>query len=357
MKNKILIIAFLLMASVSASAVDYFDIDNLRYFVRQGTKTVVVTYAGTKPEGDLIIPAEVEYKGEKYDVVEIGTEGFEHCSDLSSVTIPNSVTYIGNDAFFDCSNLTDINVESANSKYSSENGVLFNKDKTTIICYPAGKTDTIYTIPNTVTSIGDEAFGECDKLTTVIISNSVTSIGREAFRECTGLTSIIIPNSITSIGDAAFFFCSGLTTITISNSVTSIGSEAFVACSSLTSITIPNSVTSMGSCVFVDCNPTIYCEMESIPEGWDESWNNGIEVNFVNNPTLITETAANAVNIYAYGRSIVVENAAEEISVYDAMGRLVCRDAINRVRAEIRVSNPDLYIVKVGNVAKRMMVK
>ena len=157
MKNKILFVAFLLMASVSASAVDYFDIDNLRYFVRQGTKTVVVTYAGTKPEGDLIIPAEVEYKGEKYDVVEIGTEGFEHCSDLSSVTIPNSVTYIGNDAFFDCSNLTDINVESTNSKYSSENGVLFNKDKTTIICYPAGKTDTIYTIPNTVTSIGSNA--------------------------------------------------------------------------------------------------------------------------------------------------------------------------------------------------------
>ena len=184
----------------------------------------------------------------------IGSDAFSGCSGLTEVIIPNSVTSIGSTAFSDCSGLTEINVESDNTKYASQDGVLFNKDKTTIICYPAGKTDPEYTIPNSVTSIGDHAFRGCSGLTSVTIPNSVTSIGYGTFYNCSGLTEITIPNSVTSIGSSAFYGCSGLTEITIPNSVTSIGSSAFYGCSGLTEITIPNSVTSIGSSAFSGCS-------------------------------------------------------------------------------------------------------
>ena len=139
---------------------------------------------------------------------------------VTSVNIPNSVLTIGSNAFKDCRGLT---------------GTL--------------------TIPNSVTSIGDSAFYECRGLTgTLTIPNSVTSIGTYAFFYCTGLTSITIPNSVTSIGTYAFFYCTGLTgTLTIPNSVTSIARSAFNACTGLTSITIPNSVTSIGNYAFNGC--------------------------------------------------------------------------------------------------------
>ena len=143
------------------------------------------------------------------------------------VTIPSSVTHygktysvtsIGNCAFRDCSRLTSI------------------------------------TIPNSVTSIGKSAFYGCSGLTSVTIPNSLTSIGYEAFRGCSGLTSVTIPNSVTSIDFAAFDGCSGLTSITIPESVTSIGNWAFYGCSGLTSVIIPNSVTSIGNGAFYGCS-------------------------------------------------------------------------------------------------------
>ena len=191
-------------------------------------------------------------------VTSIGDDAFYNCSGLTSVTIPNSVTSIGSYAFSDCSKLTGINVEPNNTNYESGNGVLFNKGKTELICYPAGKTETTYTIPNSVTSIGDAAFWDCSGLTSVTIPNSVTSIGYATFIGCSGLTSVTIPNSVTSIGNYAFYDCSGLTSVTIPNSVTSIGNYAFYNCSGLTSVTIPNSVTSIGDNAFKGIRYIVY---------------------------------------------------------------------------------------------------
>ena len=173
---------------------------------------------------------------------------------MTSVTIPNSVTFIGQEVFNGCSGLTSV------------------------------------TIPNSVTRIGSYAFSRCSGLTSVTIPNSVTSIGKSAFIYCSGLTSVTIPNSVTSIGEHAFYGCSGLTSVHITdlaswceikfddytssplsyahhlfmngeeiknlvipNSVTSIGDYAFYNCSGLTSVTIPNSVTSIGESAFYLC--------------------------------------------------------------------------------------------------------
>ena len=162
-------------------------------------------------------------------VTSIGDLAFYRCSSLTSITIPNSVTSIEGGAFNGCTRLTSINVASENNYYSDNNGVLFNKKKTALIRYPEGKSQTSYTIPNSVTSIGYSAFEDCTGLTSITIPNSVTSIGGSAFDGCTGLTSITIPNNVTSIGSYTFF-CSGLTSITIPDSVISIGDRAFFGC-------------------------------------------------------------------------------------------------------------------------------
>ena len=213
-------------------------------------------------------------------VISIGSYAFSGCSGLTSVTIGNGVTSIGNSAFFGCSGLTSVTMG---------NGVTSIGDNAFDSC--SGLTSV--TIPDSVTSIGSSAFSGCSALTSIVVPNSVTSIGKWAFSGCSGLTSITIPfvgekadgtgytyfgyifggesswdaedhipSSLkevvitggTSIDDGAFRGCSGLTSVTIPDSVTSIGDGAFDGCSGLTSITIPGSVTSIGDGAFDSCS-------------------------------------------------------------------------------------------------------
>ena len=170
-------------------------------------------------------------------VTSIGSYAFEGCTSLTSVTIPSSATSIDT-AFVNCSSLTSINVAEDNASYSSDEGVLFNKEKTKLIAYPGGKIASSYTIPNGVTSIGGCAFYNCTSLTSIEIPNGVTSIGSGAFYYCTSLTDITIPDSVTSIDRSAFSRCTGLASITIPNSVTVIGDWVFRDCTSLASIEV-----------------------------------------------------------------------------------------------------------------------
>ena len=138
-------------------------------------------------------------------VTEIGWSSFEDCRDLTLVTIPSSVTEIGDGAFAGCCGLKSIEVESGNKNYCAESGVLFTKDKATLICYPKGKPGESFTIPSSVTQIGGGAFGGCIGLTEVTIPSSVTEIGGSAFEGCSGLKEVYwLANANCTVEDDAF---------------------------------------------------------------------------------------------------------------------------------------------------------
>jgi hypothetical protein len=171
---------------------------------------------------------------------------FSGSSALISITIESNISLIEKHSFSDCTGLKELIVSEGNSNFATIDGVLCNKDKTTLIHYPMAKTTSAYPIPNTIISIGDYAFENCINLTSLTIGNNANSIGNSAFSGCNKLTSLTIGNNVTSIGEWAFYACYGLQSLTVPNDVISIGNYAFYACTGLTFFTIPNSVTSIG---------------------------------------------------------------------------------------------------------------
>ena len=166
-------------------------------------------------------------------VTSIGYYAFSSCVNLPNITIPNSVNTIGKGAFSGCTSLANITVEANNARFSSVEGILYNKEKTELLCYPRGKEDTAFTVPCSVTHIGEGAFSSCAHLANITIPNSVKSIGSEAFYNCANLVTFDISDSVTSISDYTFMGCTSLESVAIPNSVTSIGDYAFYNCTAL----------------------------------------------------------------------------------------------------------------------------
>lgn len=184
-------------------------------------------------------------------VTDIGVHAFENTS-LASVKIPKAVTSIGSGAFSWCKNLKTIDVEVGNIQYISLEGVLFDTNQQTLLHCPAGKEGS-YRIPTGVKTIGDRAFEGCTGLTGIGIPNSVTTIGNYAFYGCTELTGILIPNSVTTIGADAFACCTSLTGIKIPDSVKTLGQNAFWNCLGLRRVVLSRGIKTIEWGAFSDC--------------------------------------------------------------------------------------------------------
>ena len=372
-------------------------------------------------------------------VTEIGSSAFVGCTSLTVIQIPISVTVIGASAFANCSNLNAVQIPESVSELGE--GAFINCTSLVSV-----------SIPVSVTVISAQTFAGCSSLSSIEIPNATTEIGNGAFGGCSSLTSVSIPTSVTTIGNGAFAYCSSLVTVqigtsfvvpvknsvmTLADESVSIGSRAFIGCDSLTAVYIPLSVANIGDSAFAGCkNLTIYCEAETMPEGWSESWNpegctvvwnykgetpvekfnliasannknfgsvsgsatysrgetatitataadgykfvswsdgntdnprtivvaDNIEVTAIfeavsTNPgTAVADEEVVAVNIFAFDNIIVVENATDDISVYDANGRLITVEQSAGQRTEIQICNTGVYIVKVGSTIKRVMV-
>lgn len=289
------------------------DCENLQHITIFGDVTSIGAYAFSRCVAidDIILPD---------SVTSIGNNAFEKCKALKTITVGSGLEAIGDNAFMDsgitelslpatlsrigiwvfngCVNLESIEVDEANQYFSSQDGNLFNKDKTELIRYaPAGSAEA-YDIPDSVvkisqnafrncknlkhvtlpqdmtevndwafymclsveevdfhdniTSIGSDAFYGCESLKSAELPDSITNIGDRAFNTCRSLESVKLPGGLKTIGNSVFFWCA-LKSVTIPDGVEMIDNFAFHGCSELTDITIPQSVTSIGEGVFYDC--------------------------------------------------------------------------------------------------------
>lgn len=369
MKKQLLLFVLMILPMLASAGV---DVDGIYYNLNTETREAEVIYNPDGYTGAVAIPDNVTYDGVEYSVTSIHDSAFEDCKGMTSVSIGNNVTSIGEAAFYGCKNLTSliipnsvisigygafrycsslvsltigrsvksldgnpfigctsltsIKVESGNLKYDSRNdcnaiietssNALIFGFKSTVIpnsvtsiggnaFFGCGELTSI-TIPNSVTSIGVQAFYRCIDLTSMSIPNSVISIGKDAFANCEGLISMkvesgnkkydsrdncnaiietqanalitgckntIIPNSVTSIGEYAFNGCCELTSVSIPSGLTSIGEGAFMGCSGLTSVSIPSGVASIGEGAFSGCSGLTSIKVESSNVNYDSRSN------------------------------------------------------------------------------------
>lgn len=282
------------------------------YIVRDGTRCIAdYAFSGISAYAS---PSSISMPD---SLIAIGDYAFQYCKKLTTVTIPDSVKIIGKGPFVNCDSLKSINVDADNEYYCSVDGNLFDKEKTVLIQYCAGKTDTSYIIPSGVTTIGAYAFNNCYILTSVTIPDGVTTIGEYAFNWCTKLNGMTIPDSVTTIGEYAFYYCSGMVNVKMSDRVTTIGKAAFENCKGITSITIPDSVTVIEDYAFKNCEGL---KSVTLGNGIMEIGNYGF-YQCKNLTSVIIPDNVESILMYAFSgcerlRRVILPHSLREISKY-----------------------------------------
>ena len=397
--------AFYGVNQISAFNVDqnnsvYSSIDGVLFTKKQDTLLVC---PATKT-GSYVVPNSVKA---------IGTSAFYGCSNLTgSLSIPASVNTIGNYAFYGCNQVASYDVNAANSKYSSINGVLFNKQQDSLLICPPAKTGSYavplgvkhvgtysfyycngltgsISLPATLNTIGDYAFYGCSNLTSFNVEtgnkyysapdgvlmnqqkdsificpagktgeyqipSSVVAIDYSAFSECVGLTNILFPPSVKSVGSYAFYYCTGLSEIILPTSITTIGSGAFYGCSNLKNFGIKSTTPPL-----IDGYTFAYVDQSTckllLPIGLSSAYSNAL---YWKNFSIVTETdflsvptfSTDRTKIYASGRNLVVEGVkvGDWISIYGANGELVASKMATANRMTFPQNQQRVCIVKAG---------
>lgn len=310
MKNHLLLFAFLLLPMAVKAQYEVFD--DVLYYLDDYTLTARVEGSENKEiSGNVNIPETIVYYGHFYRVTSIVSYAFKECTKLTGINIPKSVTSIGDFVFAFCTNLTSIKVTEGNPVFDSRencNAIIHTAKNTLILgCQNS-------TIPSSVTTIGQYAFGWCTGLTSITIPNSVTNIEYMAFMGCSNLSSIIIGENVESIRRWAFEKCSSLTSVIIPNSVTTIEEEAFRECDNLSSVVIGDGVKNIERLTFLLCtnlsSVTIGNGVESIKYG---AFMNCTSLNSINIPNSVTTIDNDVFEECSNLSSVVIGNSVASI--------------------------------------------
>ena len=216
-------------------------------------KKVILNEGVAKIEGSaFVFCSSLEQIKLPQSLMSIGSGAFDNCTSLISVELPDNAI-ISSNTFKECKNLSDIVISDTNNNYIVKNGILYNKNMTRILCYPAGIKDTEFFVPDTVKTIGDFAFYGTKALESINIPDSVTNIGTDAFGECSGLKEVVIPDSVTSMGEAVFYKCTSLEKVKLSVNITSPNPAVFQYCSSLKEVVLPESMKFISFFMFSYC--------------------------------------------------------------------------------------------------------
>lgn len=270
--------------------------------------------------GNVIIPATVVYQGSKYKVTAIGYCAFEECTNLTSVSIPNSVRYIGTKAFSGCNEITKI------------------------------------TVGKGVTSIGEYAFSGCSKLKSISLPNNITAISDYAFSSCSALVSFVIPNNVTSIGRYAFSGANRLNSIVIPNNVTSIGDGAFSGCINIGYVVLGKSVKNINDGSFAQCKElsSVYCLAENVPTtNKDAFYGSGIDEVSLRVPEASLNKYSNTAPWKNFGRKraldvstipVMPTCAKPTISFVDGKIQFSCETEEVDYISEVTVSDDNTYL-------------
>ena len=228
-------------------------VGNSAFYRCKNLKNIEIPEGVTKIDGSaFIFCSSLEQIKLPQSLVSIGSGAFDNCTSLISVELPDNAI-ISSDTFKECKNLSDIVISDTNNNYIVKNGILYNKNMTRILCYPAGIKDTEFFVPDTVKTIGDFAFYGTKALESINIPDSVTNIGTDAFGECSGLKEVVIPDSVTSMGEAVFYKCTSLEKVKLSVNITSPNPAVFQYCSSLKEVVLPESMKFISFFMFSYC--------------------------------------------------------------------------------------------------------
>lgn len=329
------------------------------------------TFAGCRKLKELAIPpvakiigpncflncVSLEYIKLPMNLSNIKYSAFDGCKGVKSIYIPSemAIEIFFPSLFESCKNLEEINIEKGNQNYSSVDGVVFNKDITSILLFPHARTGQ-YDIPKTVTTINERAFGY-SLINSISIPNSVEEIEEEAFYHCEAFEEIEIPNSVTLIGESAFENCSYLKCIRLPESVKTIGDRAFAKCKSMTEIRIPGSVEDFGERIFAECweIKNVYYETEHPIEADEDMFDwNVYEDAILNVPPVAIDLIKDLTpwNLFKVTSRVseITDSLDASSQLYSIDGKKIPTDSENSLSSGI-------YLIRKKGNTKKIMIK